>query len=110
MASEHPKEALEVLKWLTNKESTVGLSEVTGMLPTVKSAYDELAAFKEPPLKVFMEQQLKGARPRPRTPAYPVLTQEFAQAWYDIIMGKDAKKALDGSTKKVDRYIKRRMR
>jgi fructooligosaccharide transport system substrate-binding protein len=109
-ASEHPKEALEVLKWLTSTESTVGLSEITGMLPTTVDAYDELAAFNEPPQRVFMEQQLKGAQARPSTPAYPVLTQEFAQAWYDIIFGKDVEKALNEATDKTARYIKRRMK
>lgn len=110
MASEHPAEALEVLKWMTSTASTVGLSKIIGMLPTTVDAYNELPVFNELPLRVFMEQQLKGAQARPSTPAYPVLTQEFAQAWYDIIFGKDAKKALDDATDKVDRYIARRMK
>lgn len=109
-SSKYPKEAVEVLKWMTNKDSTIGLSGVTGMLPTSKSAYQELTNFNTLPLSVFMEQQLKGAHPRPRTPAYPTLTQEFAQAWHDIIMGKDVKTALNEATAKVDRYIKRRMK
>ena len=109
-SSQHPKEALEVLKWLTNRESSVGLSNAVGMLPTAKSAYQDLPKFSSLPLSVFMEQQLNGAHARPRTPAYPTLTQEFAQAWYDIIMGKDVKTALNEATAKVDRYIKRRMK
>jgi len=108
--TKHPKEAVEVIKWMTNTDSTVGLSKVTGMPPSRKDAYEQLPVYSEYPVKLIMEQQLQTGHARPVTPAYPILTQEFAKAWYNIIHGKNVEKALNEATKKVDRYIERRIK
>jgi multiple sugar transport system substrate-binding protein len=45
------------------------------------------------------------ARPRPRTPAYPVISSVFTKAFHDIRNGADVKKTLDEAVKAIDRDI-----
>lgn len=105
--SKHPKEAAEAVKWLTNKDSSVQLAKATAMPASRKSAYDSLPEYNELPLKIIKEQVTTVSHARPVTPAYPVLTQKFAEALTDIMMGADVKKSLDSVASNYDDEYKR---
>ncbi|MBE0689381.1 MAG: ABC transporter substrate-binding protein, partial [Anaerolineae bacterium] len=58
------------------------------------------------PLNIFV-QQLQGgvAVARPQTPAYPVITREFATAVSEISSGADVQTALDTAVDAIDADI-----
>ncbi|MNV31797.1 Cyclodextrin-binding protein precursor [compost metagenome] len=100
--SKHPKEAAEVVKWMTNKDSSAQLAKAISMPASRKSAYDSLPEYNELPLRVIKEQVTTVSHARPVTPAYPVLTQKFAEALTDIMMGADVKESLDNVASAYD--------
>ncbi len=51
------------------------------------------------------DQVINAAHPRPKTPAYPVLTQEFASAAVDIFLGADVTERLNQAAKNIDGNI-----
>lgn len=93
--SKNSKEAAEALKWLTNKDSSAQLAKAISMPASRKSAYDSLPEYNELPMRIIKDQVTTVSHARPVTPAYPVLTQKFAEALTDIMMGADVKKSLD---------------
>lgn len=57
-------------------------------------------------LRLLVEQLLGGhAVPRPRTPAYPLLTSLFQQAFDRIRSGGDVKSILDRAAAEIDDEI-----
>lgn len=105
--SESPKEAVEVIKWLTNPETVKGLSETLTAPPSRKTVFDQLDNFKKEPLNTVADQLKNTAQARPRTPAYPVLSKAFAEAYNAAALGQDVKPVLDEAVKRVDQEIKR---
>ncbi|MBU7316534.1 MULTISPECIES: ABC transporter substrate-binding protein [Paenibacillus] len=105
--SKHPKEAAEALKWLTNKDSSTQLAKAISMPASRKSAYDSLPEYNDLPMRVIKDQVTTVSHARPVTPAYPVLTQKFAEALTDIMMGADVKKSLDNVAASYDEEYKR---
>ncbi len=58
------------------------------------------------PLRLFADQLLNGyGVARPRTPAYPVITSAFQQAFEDIRNGAGVKPSLDKAVAAIDRDI-----
>lgn len=105
--SKQPKEAAEVVKWMSNKDSVVEISKITGMPPARESAFKEIPEYDKLPKKVIKDQVLQTAKARPATPAYPVLTAKFAEAFQAAALGQDVKKELDKAAKDTDRELKR---
>jgi fructooligosaccharide transport system substrate-binding protein len=105
--AEHPEAAYKVMQWMTNEESTIGLSRVTGMPPARKSAFDSMESYNELPKKVMRDQVVNTAHARPTTPAYPVLTDAFAQALHAAALGEDPKEVLDQQVQRVERELRR---
>jgi len=92
---ENPEIAVEVIQYLTNLENGIALSRAISMPPARRSAYLELPEYNEQPLRIIREQVMTVSRPRPITPAYPVLTQKFAEALIRIMRGSDIQRSLD---------------
>ncbi|WP_332698688.1 ABC transporter substrate-binding protein [Halalkalibacter lacteus] len=105
--AEHPEAAYQVMQWMTNEESTIGLSEVTGMPPARKSAFESMEVYNELPKKIIRDQVVNTAHARPTTPAYPVLTDAFAQAFHAMALGEDAQETLDQQVQRVERELRR---
>lgn len=55
-SSKNQEAALELLKYLSSKEAQVEYSKVTGMLPTVKTAYEDPYFESDAMMKVFKDQ------------------------------------------------------
>ncbi|WP_227937173.1 ABC transporter substrate-binding protein [Alkalihalobacillus deserti] len=105
--AEHPEAAYKVMQWMTNEESTIGLSEVTGMPPARKSAFESMEPYNELPKKIMRDQVVNTAHARPTTPAYPVLTDAFAQAFHAVALGEDPQEVLDQQVQRVERELRR---
>ncbi|QWU14138.1 fructooligosaccharide transport system substrate-binding protein [Paenibacillus sophorae] len=105
--TKHPKEAAEVIKWITNKDSSTQLAQAISMPASRKSAFESLTEYNELPLRIIKEQVTGVSHARPVTPAYPVLTQKFAEALTDIMVGADVKKSLDNVASTYDEEYKR---
>jgi fructooligosaccharide transport system substrate-binding protein len=105
--TKHPEAAAKFMLWMTDKESTMRLSEVTGMPPARKSAFAEMSQYDVLPKKVMKEQVINSAQARPQTPAYPVLTQLFAEAFHAAALGQDVQTTLDNFVPRIERELNR---
>jgi multiple sugar transport system substrate-binding protein len=102
--SEHPEAAWAFLEYLISPEEILHMTNANGAVPARKSALAMSDLFGEGgPLNIFV-QQLEGgvAVPRPITPAYPVITESFAEAVQNIVTGADVQEELDKAVEKID--------
>jgi multiple sugar transport system substrate-binding protein len=83
------------------------MTNANGAVPARKSALAKSELYAEGgPVNLFAQQLTAGlAVPRPSTPAYPVITQAFAEAVQNIISGADVKEELDKAVEKIDQDI-----
>jgi multiple sugar transport system substrate-binding protein len=104
---QHPEAAAEVLEFLLETDEVLSMANANAAVPATHSAIEasELYA-REGPLHLFVEQ-LEGeySIPRPRTPAYPVISSAFQDAFADIRNGADVKSTLDEAVKVIDQDI-----
>ncbi|KMJ55838.1 ABC transporter substrate-binding protein [Bacillus sp. LL01] len=105
--TEHPEEAAKFMLFMTDQESTIGLSQVTGMPPARESAFNEMSRYEELPLSVMKDQVINTAQARPQTPAYPTLTQLFAEAFQAAALGEDPQVILDQFVPRIDKELAR---
>ncbi len=83
------------------------MANANGAVPARKAAIANSERYRVGgPLRLFVEQ-LSGeyAVPRPQTPAYPVITAVFQQAFFDIRDGADVQAALDRAVAAIDQDI-----
>ena len=105
--SEHPEAAWKFLEFLVDPDEILHMTNANGAVPARKSALAKSDLFGEGgPLNVFVQQLESGvAVPRPITPAYPVITEAFAEAVQNIVTGADVQDELDKAVKKIDQDI-----
>lgn len=83
------------------------MAEANGAVPGVRAAIERSALYAPGgPLRLFVEQLDAIAVPRPKTPAYPVITSAFRQAFARIRNGADVQAALDEAVAVIDRDIR----
>ncbi|MCU7808644.1 MAG: extracellular solute-binding protein [Candidatus Thiodiazotropha sp. (ex Semelilucina semeliformis)] len=102
-----PEEAARFLSFLLRPEEVLAMTDANGAVPATISAIDRSPRYQAgAPLRLFVDQ-LKGgyAVPRPRTPAYPVITAEFQQAFERIRSGSDVQAVLDEAAGVIDLEI-----
>jgi multiple sugar transport system substrate-binding protein len=105
--SEHPEAAWKFLEYLIDPDEILRMTNANGAVPARKSALAKSELYGEGgPLNVFV-QQLEGgvALPRPITPAYPTITEAFAEAVQNIVTGADVKAELDKAVETIDQDI-----
>lgn len=104
--SKYPDAAWEFIEFLIKPENILRLVEVNGAVPGRKSAI-ELSPLYGPggELRIFAEQLMTIAVPRPVHPAYPTITSAFAEAMRNIIAGADVYEELHKAALKIDRDI-----
>ena len=103
----HPGHAAEFLEFLLEDEQVLEMTRANGAVPATWSAMAKSKLYsKGSPLNLFAEQLTKGATiARPRTPAYPVITSVFQQAFDDIRNGGDVREALERAAGEIDRDL-----
>lgn len=104
----NPDGALAFLNHMIEPENILIMTDGNGAIPARKSALaqrEELYG-EGGPLNIFI-QQLEGdvAIPRPITPAYAIITNEFAFAVDSIVNGGDVQQALSEAAAAIDQDI-----
>lgn len=107
--AEDPDAAAAFVQFLLETDNLLTMYDAVGAPPSTNTALAETDLYaKGGPMELVtqnLEQAPEVAVPRPQTPAYPAITQAFAQAVDDITQGKDVKEALDGAVQRIDRDI-----
>jgi multiple sugar transport system substrate-binding protein len=105
--SPHPRAAARFLSFLLREEEVLAMTEANGAVPATRSAIARSPRYRPGgPLRLFVEQLEGGyAVPRPRTPAYPVITAEFQKAFDRIRSGSDPRSVLDNAARIIDLEI-----
>jgi fructooligosaccharide transport system substrate-binding protein len=101
-AKSKQKAAVKLIEFLTNTDSCVAMYKANGMPPARKTAFNKVADYKTLPMKVVADQLQNTADPRPLTPNYPVLTDQFSKAIANVVNGMKPKQALDAAVQQVD--------
>ncbi len=91
------KPAMKFLEFLLQPQEILAMTNVNGAVPGTKRAIAQSQLYKpQGPLHLFAAQLLAGSTvPRPQTPAYPVITSAFQEAFANIRNGRSVKTALD---------------
>jgi multiple sugar transport system substrate-binding protein len=105
---EHPEAAWEILSFLLEPDQILIMTNANGAVPARKSALTKSELYGPTgPLRLYIQQNEAGFTvPRPITPAYPTITQAFAEAFNNIARGADVKAELDKAVQKIDQNIK----
>jgi len=102
----NPDAAAKVLLHLVDTDEVLAMSEASGAVPSRYSAITKSTLFNPgEPLRVYVDQLQKIAKPRPATPAYPAISKAFAQAVANIAAGGNVQSELDKAAKAVDQDI-----
>jgi multiple sugar transport system substrate-binding protein len=104
----NPDEAWNLMEHLVSPEEIVTMTNGNGAVPARKSALAQSDLYAEGgPLNLLFQQLDSGlGMPRPITPAYPVITSAFAEAFKNIVAaGADVQAELDNAVKKIDQDI-----
>ncbi len=106
--SERPQAAARWLEFLLQPAEVLAMATANGAVPATQTAVDRSALYgKDGPLRLFTRQLRGGLSvPRPQTPAYPVITSAFQQAFRDIRNGADIQATLDAAVAMIDQDIR----
>jgi multiple sugar transport system substrate-binding protein len=105
---EHPEAASRFLEFLLQTDEVLAIAKANGAPPARKSAVNQSQLYgKGGPLQLFAIQLEEGySVPRPRTPAYPTITDVFQRAFQDIRNGADVQATLDRAAATIDQDIR----
>ncbi|WP_455201808.1 sugar ABC transporter substrate-binding protein, partial [Kaarinaea lacus] len=106
--SQHPELAAQFITFLLQTGEVLAMSNANGAVPGTKSAVQLSPLYGENgALRLFAVQLVEGfSVPRPKTPAYPVITTEFQNAFQQIRNGGNVSEALDFAAKKIDQDLR----
>jgi len=105
--SAHPDAAARFLAFLLRPEEVEAMAAANGAVPATRVAVAASPLYRKGgPLRLFVEQLTGGVSvPRPRTPAYPVITAAFQRAFDDLRNGGDVRAALNRAAATIDRDL-----
>ena len=104
--TKYPKEAWELINYMTGTEGAKIYADMTGGLPVRTSVIDQTPSMKEYPYSIFVGQLQKYSRPRPITPAYPAVSTAIRELFEDVGQGnRDVNAAAADAVKKIDDAI-----
>jgi fructooligosaccharide transport system substrate-binding protein len=102
-ASKNTEAAWAFIDFLTNTKGSASMSvDGSNAPPTRLSSFDLTPVFSEYPYSVIKDTLVETGYARPVTPNYPIYTQKFSEAFYDILLGADVKSALDDIAQSYD--------
>jgi multiple sugar transport system substrate-binding protein len=106
-ASKHPALAASFLSFLLEPDEVLAMARANGGVPGTRSAASRSDLYGPAgPLALFLRQLVGGyAVPRPRTPAYPVLSSLFQEAFGRIRDGDAVDAVLHATARAADREI-----
>lgn len=100
--------AVRFMQFMLQTEQVLAMCQANGAVPGTRSAVQQSALYREGgDLHLFAEQLMQGVSvPRPKTPAYPVITHAFQQAFMQIRNGTDPGQALNAAAARIDQDIR----
>jgi multiple sugar transport system substrate-binding protein len=106
-SGDHPEAVARFLEFLLRPDEVLAMADANGAVPATRTAIARSPLYGEDgPLRLFVTQLEGGyAVPRPRTPAYPVITSAFQGAFRDIRDGGDVAEALSKAAAEIDRDV-----
>jgi multiple sugar transport system substrate-binding protein len=106
--SPHPELAARFLQHLLGEDEIIAMCKSNGAVPARRGAASRMAEFSAGGVRRLFLEQLSGgyAVPRPRTPAYPVITSAFQRAFGEIRDGAPVIEALGRAARDIDRELK----
>jgi len=94
------------LEFLMQPDEILRMSNANGAVPARFSAIERSDLYGEGgPLELFVAQLSSSAVPRPQTPAYPVVTDAFAEAVANISGGADVAAELNRAADRIEQDI-----
>jgi multiple sugar transport system substrate-binding protein len=99
--------AARFLEFLLQSDEVLAMAASNGAVPATRTAVERSPLYGPTgPLRLFARQLTGGfSVPRPQTPAYPVITSAFQEAFNDIRNGGDVQAALDKAAAVIDQDI-----
>lgn len=103
-----PDKAAAVIAYLLQPAQILAMTGANGAVPATRTAIRQSTLYQPGgPLHLFVVQLAEGyAVPRPLTPAYPVISASFRQAFADIRNGMPVQQALDRAARLIDEDIR----
>ncbi len=103
----HPEAAARFVAFLLQPQEVLAMTAANGAVPATRAALAQCADYRSGgALHLFSVQLAEGyAVPRPRTPAYPVISSAFAAAFRAVRSGTDVRQALDRAATVIDRDL-----
>lgn len=103
---EVPDGAWAFLEFLMQPDEILRMTDANGAVPARFSAIEMSDLYGEGgPLELFIEQLETSAVARPQTPAYPVITDAFAEAVANIAGGADVEAELNRAADRIEQDI-----
>lgn len=104
---EAPRKAARFLRFLLQDRQVLEMTQANGAVPATHSAIAKSNAYKPGgPLHLFVKQLTDGtAVPRPKTPAYGVITSVFQDIFDDVRNGRPPREALEEGARLIDQDI-----
>ncbi len=104
----NPDAAWTVLDFILQPDQILIMTNANGAVPARRSALSQSKLYGANGfLNLYVQQIDKGwAMSRPKTPAYPTITQAFQTAFDNIKDGADVKSELDTAVQTIDQDIK----
>jgi ABC-type glycerol-3-phosphate transport system substrate-binding protein len=107
--ADDPARAFGAIAWFLDPEEGIKpIVAANGAVPGRQSAFALFPEYDEMPRKLFREQLLEAAHPRPRTAVYLRLTREFGTALREIATGVDVAERLQAAAQAVQDALERR--
>ena len=103
-----PEKAAIVLEWLVSTDSSVAITDATGMIPARRSAVEEKGYTAGSPEYVLYDQLNKTGKTRPGTIAYPEFSSRFRAVINQIREGTQTTSAIvSGQASQLQSYLDR---
>lgn len=103
----NPDAAWEVLEFILRPDQILIMTNANGAVPARQSALEQSELYgPDGALNLFVQQlESDVAVPRPKTPAYPAITNAFQEAFDNIKDGADVQAELNKAVQTIDQDI-----
>lgn len=100
----HPREAGELLRYLTSSAIQIRIALALGYLPARRDLYREPSLLETKPWLAELAPVFLGAKPRPVTPYYLMISQVLQPDFSAVVVGlKTPAEALDSVQRQIER-------
>jgi multiple sugar transport system substrate-binding protein len=103
-----PLAAWRFLEFLLQTDEILAMTRVNGAVPATREAIERSSLYQAGgPLHLYAQQLLGGySVARPQTPAYPIISSAFEQAFRDMQNGGEVRAALTRAVEAIDQDIR----